>query len=152
MRHGFYLSDCDSLKLIDCYLTRYSKHGYRLEQGCDNVTFSNCLADCSEGDADWETKTEIFPFGFNINSGGEPNTHLLFEDCVAKNNIKSNQKVKYTNRDDFSMEGNTADVTLRRCFALRNQDGGFDLKVPGVTLTDSTSHPEMGYSSERVKR
>lgn len=139
MRHGFYLSDCDSLELTDCVLKRYSKHGYRFEQGCNGVVLKNCLADCSEGDAVWETKTELLPFGFNVNNGGTPNSGFLFEDCVSKNNIKSNQKNKYTNGDGFVVEGNTTDVTFNRCRALRNQDGGFDLKVDKVTLTDCVS-------------
>ncbi len=139
MRHGFYLSDCDELKLTNCTLKRYSKHGYRFEQGCNGVVLKNCFADCSEGDAVWETKTELLPFGFNVNSGGTPNSGFLFEDCVSNNNIKSNQKGKYTNGDGFVVEGNTTDVVFKRCRALRNQDAGFDLKVDAVTLTDCVS-------------
>jgi hypothetical protein len=141
-RHGYYLSHCDDLVLENCDLKRYSKHGFRFDQGCDRVTVRNCTADCSEGDEAWETKTEVFPFGFTANDGGAPNTKLTFEDCVAKNNRKSNQKVKYTNGDGFVIEGNSQEVTFTRCRALRNQDGGFDLKVAGVRLTDcmATGH------------
>lgn len=135
MRHGIYVSDCDDLSITGVTMKRYSKHGFRLDQGCDGVTLRNCLADCSEGDAAWETKTEVFPFGFNVNNGGAPNTRIRFEDCVAKNNIKSNQTAKYTNGDGFVVEGNSSDVTFIRCHAFRNQDGGFDLKVKDVTLT-----------------
>lgn len=135
-RHPFYLSDCDDLLLSGCDLKRYSKHGFRLDQGCNGVTFRKCVADCSEGDADWETRTEVFPFGFTANNSGTPNSGIVFEDCIARNNIKSNQKVKYTNGDGFVIEANTTAVTFRRCHALRNQDGGFDLKVKDVTLTD----------------
>jgi len=136
MRHGFYLSDCDDLTFRGCDMKRYSKHGFRFEQGCDRVRLSQCTADCSEGDAVWETKTEVFTFGFLLNNGGEPNTAFVFEDCLAKNNIKSNQTAKYTNGDGFVAEGNSKDVSYIRCRALRNQDGGFDLKVKDVTLTD----------------
>ncbi|RYD38251.1 MAG: right-handed parallel beta-helix repeat-containing protein [Verrucomicrobiaceae bacterium] len=136
MRHGFYLSDCDDMTITGCDMKRYSKHGFRFEQGCDRVRLSQCTADCSEGDAVWETKTEVFTFGFLLNNGGEPNTTFAFEDCLAKNNIKSNQTVKYTNGDGFVAEGNSRDVSYIRCRALRNQDGGFDLKVKDVTLTD----------------
>jgi hypothetical protein len=136
-RHGYYLSHCDDLVIANCDLKRYSKHGFRLDQGCNRVTFRNCTADCSEADLDWETKTEIFPFGFTVNDGGAPSTKITFEDCVAKNNRKSNQGVlKYTNGDGFVVEGNTQDVTFTRCRAFRNQDGGFDLKVNGVKLAD----------------
>lgn len=137
MRHGFYLSDCDSLLFTNCTMKRYSKHGFRFDQGCDKVVLKGCVADCSEGDLDWETKTELFTFGFIMNNSGAPNTGFLFENCVAKNNMKSNQgKLKYTNGDGFVGEANTRDVTFRNCHAIRNQDGGFDLKIPEVKLID----------------
>lgn len=135
-RHGFYLSDCDDVTFTGCDLKRYTKHGFRLDQGCDRVTFRHCTADCSEGDAEWEKKTELFPFGFVVNDGGAPSTDLRFEDCVARNNLMPLQKNKYKNGDGFVIEGNTRDVVLRGCRSLRNQDGGFDLKVPDVQLTD----------------
>ncbi|HEV7406110.1 MAG TPA: right-handed parallel beta-helix repeat-containing protein [Chthoniobacteraceae bacterium] len=139
-RHGYYLSHCDELTIENCDLKRYSKHGFRLDQGCNRVAFRNCTADCSEADLDWETKTELFPFGFTVNDAGAPSTKITFEDCVAKNNRKSNQgALKYTNGDGFVVEGNTQDVTFTRCRSFRNQDGGFDLKVNGVQLTDCVS-------------
>ena len=137
MRHGIYFSDCDQMTISNCTMKRYSKHGFRFDQGCDKVTVKNCIADCSEGDLDWETKTELFPFGFNLNDGGAPNTGFVFEDCVAKNNMKSNQgTLKYTNGDGFVAEGNSSDVIYRRCHSLRNQDGGFDIKVDAVKFID----------------
>ncbi len=135
MRHGIYVSDCDDMTVEDVAMKRYSKHGFRFDQGCDNVTVKNCVADCSEGDADWETKTELFPFGFTLNDGGAPNTKFVFQDCVAKNNIKSNQTIKYTNGDGFVAEGNTQDITFIRCRSLRNQDGGYDIKVKDARFT-----------------
>lgn len=134
VRHAYYLSDCDDLELVDCQVKRYSKHGIRLEQGCDRVAFRRCEADCSEGDTEWEKKTELFPFGFIINNGGAPNTKLTFEDCLAANNLMPLQKTKYKNGDGFVIEANTRDVTMTGCRALRNQDGGYDLKVPDVVL------------------
>lgn len=136
LRHGFYLSDCDDVLLARCDLKRYSKHGFRFDAGCDRVLVRACTGDCSEGDLDWETKTELLPFGFVVTDGGAPNTAFRFEDCVARNHMKPNQPGRYTNGDGFVVEGNSRDVTFLRCRALRNQDGGFDLKVPGVTLTD----------------
>ena len=135
-RHGFFLSDCDDVLLTGCDLKRYSKHGFRLEGGCHRVTFRQCTADCSEGDADWENKTELLPFGFDVNNGGTPSTQVVFEDCLARNNMKPNQANRYKNGDGFVVEGNSRDVVFRRCRSLRNQDGGFDLKVPEVRLTD----------------
>lgn len=135
-RHGFYLSDCDDLALTGCDLKRYTKHGFRFDQGCDRVELRRCTADCSEGDAEWEKKTELFPFGFTITDGGAPNTRFVFEDCMTRNNMMPGQTTRYKNGDGFVMEGNTRDVVLRRCRSIRNQDGGFDLKVPGVQLTD----------------
>jgi len=136
IRHGFYLSDCDDLIFRGCDMKRYSKHGFRFDQGCDRVHLSKCTANCSEGDPVWETKTELFTFGFTLNDGGTPNTSFVFEDCLATNNIKSNQTIKYTNGDGFVAEGNSSDVTFIRCRALRNQDGGYDLKVKDVKLID----------------
>jgi hypothetical protein len=133
--YGFYLSHCDDLTVGGCDLKRYAKHGFRLEQGCDRVAFSACTADCSEGDAVWETKTELLPFGFNVNDGGDPNTSVSFFDCRSTNNMKTNQKQKYVNGDGFVVEGNARDVTFQRCASIRNNDGGFDLKPP-VKLLD----------------
>ena len=142
VRHGFYLSDCDDLTLSGCVMKRYSKHGFRFDQGCDRVILRSCVADCSEGDPVWETKTEVFPFGFLVGDGGTPSTGFLFEDCIAKNHIKSNQTVKYTNGDGFVAEGNNSDLAFVRCRALRNQDGGFDIKVKDMKFTDciATGH------------
>lgn len=136
IRHGFYLSDCDDLVIRGCDLKRYSKHGFRFDQDCDRVHLIDCSADCSEGDPLWETQTEVFTFGYIVNDKGAPNTAFVFEDCLATNNIKSNQTVRYTNGDGFVTEGNSKDITFIRCRALRNQDGGFDLKTPDVKLTD----------------
>ncbi|MCM2372225.1 right-handed parallel beta-helix repeat-containing protein [Rhodopirellula sp. ICT_H3.1] len=135
-RHGFYLSDCDNLRLQDCDLRRYTKHGFRFDQGCNRVVVRRCTADCSEGDSDWETKTELFPFGFIVNNGGAANTEFLFEDCLARNNRMPLQKKRYKNGDGFVVEGNASDVRFVCCRAIRNQDGGFDLKVNDVRLVD----------------
>jgi hypothetical protein len=136
MRHGIYVSDCDNLTITGVKMKRYSKHGFRFDQGCDHVLVRDCVADCSEGDADWETKTEVFPFGYNVNNGGTPNSAIRFENCIARNNIKSNQKVRYTNGDGFVAEANTNDIAFIGCHSLRNQDGGFDIKVKDAKFVD----------------
>ncbi len=134
-RHPFYLSDCDDLELLNCDAKRYSKHGFRFDQGCDRVTLRHCTADCSEGDPEWEKKTELFPFGFSLNDSGTPNTAFTFEDCLATNNLMPLQTTKYKNGDGFVVEGNSTGVSFLRCRAIRNQDGGYDLKVRDVQLT-----------------
>lgn len=135
-RYGFYLSDCDDTQFVDCDLKRYTKHGFRLDQGCDRVSFTRCSADCSEGDSAWEEKTELLPFGFSVTDSGAPNTEVRFTDCLACNNMKPNQNNRYKNGDGFVVEGNSADVAFERCRAIRNQDGGYDLKVADVRLSD----------------
>ncbi len=135
-RHGFYLADCDDVQFRACVLRRYSKHGFRFEQGCDRVTLRQCVADCSEGDPEWEKKTELFPFGYLVDDGGSPNSHFVFEDCVARNHLMPLQTTKYPNGDGFVVEGNASAVQFVRCRAIRNQDAGFDLKVREVRLTD----------------
>jgi hypothetical protein len=136
IRHGFYLSDCCRLLIEDCVLRRYTKHGYRLEGGCSDVAFKGCIADCSEGDAEWEKKTELFPFGFLVNNKGAGCTGITFEDCLAANNLMPLQKTRYKNGDGFVVEEKTSAVSFTRCRAINNQDGGFDLKVPDVKLQD----------------
>jgi hypothetical protein len=136
IRHGFYLSGFSNLELIDCDLKSYSKHGFRFEQACSNVKMQNCTADCTAGDPEWEKKTEEFPFGFIVNDGGAPNTNFLFEDCASLNNMMPLQKTRYKNGDGFVVEGNSENVVFKRCSAVNNQDGGFDLKVKDVQLED----------------
>ena len=136
MRHGIYVSDCDDMTITGVKMKRYSKHGFRFEQGCDRVVLKNCAADASEGDLDWETKTELFTFGYIVNDGG-PNTDFRFEDCLATNNMKSNQgKLKYTNGDGFVAEKSVTNIQFIRCRSLRNQDGGFDIKATNTKFVD----------------
>lgn len=135
-RYGFFLADCDEVLLRDCGLKRYTKHGFRFDQGCDRVRLERCVTDCSEGDPQWETRTERFPFGYFLNDGGRPNTAFVFRDCVARNHMMPMQTTKYKNGDGFVAEGNASDVRLVRCRSIRNQDGGFDLKAREVRLAD----------------
>jgi hypothetical protein len=136
MRHGFYLSGFTDLTIADCDLKRYSKHGFRCEAACMDVRFERCTSDCSEGDAKWEEQTESLPVGFDVNDGGEPNRNLIFERCTARNNMMPLQKNRYKNGDGFVVEGNSENVVFKSCRSLRNQDGGFDLKVKDVLLQD----------------
>jgi hypothetical protein len=134
VRHGFYLSDCDELRIEDCDVRRYTKHGFRLDAGCDGVTLRRCSADCTAGDAAWERLTELLPFGFFANGDASQNTQLLFEDCLARNNLMPLQQNAYKNGDGFVVEERNTGVRFVRCRSLRNQDGGFDLKARDVRL------------------
>ncbi len=136
VRHGCYLSFCEDLIVEDCDIRRYTKHAYRFEEGCDRVQLRQCVADCSERDPDWEKRTELLPFGFLLNGKGQPNTGFTFSDCLAANHLMPLQKAAYKNGDGFVVEGNARDIRFIRCRALRNQDGGYDLKARDVVLTD----------------
>lgn len=138
VRHGFYLSDCDDLVIEDCAVTSYTKHAYRLDLGCDNVVFSNCLADLSAGDATWWDYAEAFPFGFTVNNAGAANTQVSFVDCTANNNRRNAQGISYWNGDGFVVEGNAAGVSFTGCVAVNNEDGGYDIK-PAATFTNCVS-------------
>jgi hypothetical protein len=138
-RYGFYLSDCHFLRLNACDLKRYTKHGFRLDSGCKVVTLMHCTADCSEGDAEWEKKTELLPFGFTVNDGGKPNSQVTFRECTARNNLMPLQKNSYKNGDGFVVEASAGPTTLVNCHAIRNQDGGFDLKPADLTLEGCTA-------------
>ncbi len=136
LRHGFYVEDCTDMTLEDCDLIGYSKHGFRFNGGCKRVRLTRCVADCSAGDAEWEKKTELFPFGFIVNQSDREQSDFVFEDCVAKNNMMPLQKTKYKNGDGFVVESSTSNVEFIRCRAIRNQDGGYDLKVKDVKMQD----------------
>jgi len=136
VRHGFLLQHCDDVHFTECEVKHYTKHAFRFDQGCDRIRLARAVADCSGGDAEWEKKTEVFPFGFLLNDAGEPNTGFTFESCTAANNRMPLQENRYKNGDGFVVEQNSSNIVFLRCRALRNQDGGFDLKPDGVTLTN----------------
>lgn len=135
VRHGFYLSDCDDMTIEDCAVTNYTKHAYRLDQGCDNVVFSNNRADLSAGDVTWWDYSEPFPFGFIVNNSGVANTGILFLDCTANNNRRNNQNTGYWNGDGFVVEDNAVGVDFIGCIAVNNEDGGYDIKA-AATFTN----------------
>lgn len=143
VRHGFYVSNCDDLLIEDCSVTLYSKHAYRLELGCDNVAFNNCVADLSLGDASWYDYSEPFVYGFIVNNGGAANTNIAFTDCLAQNNLQNGQSATgFWNGDGFDSENNTVGISYTRCIAINNEDGGFDCKQAAgsnMTFTDCVS-------------
>lgn len=135
-RHGFYLSDCEGLELERCDLKRYTKHAFRLEAGCKDVLFKECTADCSDGDAAWEKLTESLPFGFFVNDKGSPNSRIRFEHCLARNNMMPHQTNAYKNGDGFVVEAGASEVSFSFCRAIRNQDGGYDVKAKDTRFSD----------------
>ncbi|HSV74180.1 MAG TPA: right-handed parallel beta-helix repeat-containing protein [Chthonomonadales bacterium] len=135
-RYGLHLANCDDVQLRDCVVRRYTKHGFRFEQGCDRVTLRRCIADCSEGDPSWEARTELLPFGFFLNTSSIPHSAFLFEHCVARNNMMPLQQASFKNGDGFVVERSASGVRFVGCRSLRSQDGGFDLKARDVRLTD----------------
>jgi hypothetical protein len=138
VRHGFYLSNCDGLVIEDCSVTRYTKHGYRLDRGCDDVSFTRCTADLSAGDATWYDYSEPIPYGFIVNDGAaaSPNTNITFTDCVARNNLQNGQDpAGFWNGDGFDSESNTVGLSFVRCIALNNDDAGFDTKQAAASQT-----------------
>lgn len=148
--HGFYLSACDDMLIEDCSVVRYAKHAYRLQAGCDNVTFRNCLADLSAGDEDWWDYAVTYPFGFIVNEGGASNNNVTFENCSAYNNRQNlNQPYpNYYNGDGFVVEDNAGSdpntgFTFIGCVAVNNEDAGFDIKAP-ATFTDCVAVKNYG--------
>ena len=135
VRHGVYLHNTDNTRFDNVVVREYSKHGFRLDRGCDNVVFENCTADLSNGDETWWDYSEPFPFGFLSNNGGAANTNISFIDCVAANNRRNTQGISYWNGDGFVVENNTSGLSFENCVSINNEDGGYDLKV-AATLTD----------------
>ncbi len=77
VRHGIYVSNLDDSSIENVRITHYTKHAFRLEKGCNNLEFIDCLADLSNGDTSWWDDSEAIPFGFNIlGSSGAPNTNI----------------------------------------------------------------------------
>lgn len=61
----------------------------------------------------------------------------LVEDCTMMNHwfdIAQADTVNYYNGDGYSTEANDTRITFRRCSAIGNSDGGFDLKGINVFL------------------
>ena len=136
VRHHVYVSDCRDLAVIDCDAVRYSKHAFRFEGGCRGVRVARCTADCSGGDATWEEqRTEPIPFGFVVNHSEPPQADFQFEDCAAANHRMTLKPGRYPNGDGFVVERTVEGVSFLRCTAVRNRDGGFDLKPP-TTMKD----------------
>jgi hypothetical protein len=137
VRHGVYLSYLDDSRFENVVVTEYSKQGFRLDRGCDNVVFENCVADLSGEDASWWDYSEPFPYGFVTYDKG-PHTNISFVNCVAANHRRNNQGDMYWNGDGFLVEDTTTGAILENCLAINNEDGGFDLKV-ATTLTNCVS-------------
>jgi hypothetical protein len=133
VNHGFYMSNCTNLRVEDCSVTLYTKQAYRIQSGCEDVTFRGCLADLSLGDPDWWNYSIGLPYGFVVYNGSPANHNITFEDCFAYNNRLNNQpNPGYFNGDGFVVENNPANpntgITFKGCVAVNNEDAGFDIK------------------------
>ncbi|GHB91002.1 hypothetical protein GCM10007047_02370 [Cerasicoccus arenae] len=135
VRHGVYLYYVDDTLFENVVVQEYTKQGFRLDRGCDNVTFRRCTADMTGGDVSWWDHGESLPFGFVGYGSGTANTNLVFEDCIAMNNRWNNQTDSngdpqgYYNGDGFVLEGSTGGTSqFIRCIAVNNEDAGFDIK------------------------
>ena len=136
VRHGMYMRDCDNMTVESTTVKSYSKHAFRLEMGCDNVAFKNCVADLSNGDSTWWDYSEAFAYGFIVNSGGAANTNIAFTDCIAANNLQNGQSATgFWNGDGFDAEANTVGLSFTRCIAINNEDAGFDCKQASTSNT-----------------
>ncbi|WP_269537717.1 DUF7594 domain-containing protein [Cerasicoccus fimbriatus] len=135
VRHGMYVYYMDNSRFENVVIQEYTKQGFRLDRGCNNVTFTNCVADMTGGDESWWDYGEKFPFGFVSYGNGSSNSNLVFEDCVALNHRMNGQTdsdgnpLSYYNGDGFVLEDNNNGTTqFIRCISVNNEDGGYDLK------------------------
>ena len=138
IRHGVYVRDVDDTIFENVTITHYTKQGFRLQSGCDNVTFQSCYTDQTDGDTTWWDHSEPHPYGFVSYASGGANTNISFIDCTAKNNRRNLQNDGYWNGDGFVIEGASSGITFTNCTSINNEDGGFDIKVH-ATLTDCIS-------------
>ena len=129
VRHGIFLSNVDDSSFENVSVTHYTKHGFRLQTGCDNIVFQSCLADMTVGDNSWWEYSESFPFGFVSYGKSAGNTNVSYIDCISKNNRKNLQSRDYWNGDGFVVEGETTGVSFQNCISLNNEDAGFDVKA-----------------------
>lgn len=144
-QHAFFLQFCDNLLIDHCTVAGYSKHAFRLEKGCDNVTFNFCTADQSNGDPTWWDWAEAHPYGFFISNLSTANTNVAYNDCIAKNNLNNRQlATDFWNGDGFVSENNTVGLSYTRCIALNNEDGGFDVKQAAGSTTTFTDCVAVG--------
>jgi hypothetical protein len=128
VRHGVYLNYVDDSTFENVHVSRYTKHGIRLDRGCDNVSFIECTADMTDGDTSWWDYAEAFPFGFIVDNSGT-NTNISFVDCLAQNNRRNSQGISYWNGDGFVVESGNSGISFTGCRSINNEDGGFDIKV-----------------------
>lgn len=147
VRHGFYLRDCDHLTIELCTAKKYSKHGFRLDRGCNTVTFKSCTADMSDDDPTWWDYAENFPFGFIVDNGGAANTNISFDSCVAKNNLRNKQS-----DHDFAPTGNFPgpedwDIDGDGKYEPRDIDNNPKGNYPGPEDLDANNNGEvdLGY-------
>jgi len=139
-RYAIGISDARNWLIENVKATEYTKHGFRFDHNCVDVTVRNCTADLSGGDVAWYNYAEGFPFGFLVDDpnapndtdfgSGPPSSNITFEDCLAQHHRKNGQdSTDYWNGDGFVVnQNNDPFFKFVRCRALDNEDGGFDIK------------------------
>lgn len=132
--NGFGFYDSDDLLVVNCVSERYTRYGFHLAHSCDRVVIRQCYADCTgkrdEPDEDWWRSANPSGFYFHTDVARTlPNTDILVEDCVSRNNRQlSKTPGKFLQGDGFMSEFNNDRLTFRRCVSYDNQQGAFDLK------------------------
>lgn len=135
---GFY--DADDLLVVNCVSERYTRYGFHLAHSCDRVVIRQCYADCTgkgdEPDTDWGYAANPSGFYFHTDvAETPPNTDVLVEDCVSRNNRQLSKNPKtFLQGDGFMSEFNNDRLTFRRCVSYDNQQGAFDLKGTNQVL------------------
>ena len=149
---GFLFRGCTNLIVNNCRAYLYDRRGFHFISGNENVTVTDCTADFTGPDVEHdETRAALsgvedpVGFYFHINTGTtSPNKNIVLKNCVALDNIESGDS--YNQGDGFMAERLNEGLTFLRCKALRNRDGGFDLKGTNQLIKDCVSnHNRLGF-------
>jgi hypothetical protein len=126
-----------NIKILDCYITGYTKRGVRITGGVSEVLVQNVHAD--SGGKEWAT--EAFPVGFHVEKASPeaPNFNITYINCSGKNNWHTPEGHKYWNGDGFGAEGGCYGIKYIKCFASGNTDGGWDDKSDNPVLENCVS-------------
>jgi hypothetical protein len=143
---AFYFLNCENLLVEKCTATKYTKKGFQLHYNSHNVTFRDCLADCTQGEndpavpANWINQTSS-PIGFDFHQKAlaQPaNTAILLERCVARNNLGLVPS-DYPQGDGFMVQQGNVGITFSKCISDTATDAAYDLKGMNQVINDSVA-------------